>query len=75
MDTPATRAADILTPTAPRHYAVWRAGDSVRIAMRVTNPEHHNTAVQVLRGWLRGARLTLRELLINGKIQGEQHGD
>jgi hypothetical protein len=71
----ASNAPSVPLPT--RHYAIWRNGDSVRIALRVAgpeSPERTDGVVTTLRGWLRAARLTLRELLINGKTKGDEHG-
>jgi hypothetical protein len=63
---PAPRVEDEHRGVA-QHFAVWRNDDSVRFALRTREPEKAQEIIGVLRGWLRAARLSLRDVWINGR--------
>ena len=51
-------------------FALWRADDTVRLAMRLRDPEAHTGGILAqLRIWLRDAGLTLTQVIVNGRTR------
>ncbi len=65
-----TRVGATATSFELQQAAAWRKDDLVRVAMRLREPERDTPQIlDVLRGWLKKAGLTLAGVMINGKAR------